>query len=144
MDDGFSLNMDVFYPASLSILWGPGNSFKTMCNSCMHISMNNFFIKFLKQRQREKKRSEYIPPLVIPQLPQSVSTYLPTSLSHSVPIVETNNQIAFFSSFAIFPPLYSFFFCLTLPILAFPPPPPSPPPVFSSLSFPLTSHFFLS
>lgn len=137
MDDGFSLNMDVFYPASLSILWGPGNSFKTMCNSCMHISMNNFFIKFLKQRQREKKGASTSLPQSF-QLPQSVSTYLPTSLSHSVPIVETNNQIAFFSSFAIFPPLYSFFFRLTLPSSSL------PPPVFSSLSFPLTSHFFLS
>lgn len=138
MDDAFSLNMDVFYPASLSILWGPGNSFKTMCNSCMHISMNNFFIKFLKQRQREKKGASTSLPQSFPSfLSQSVPTCLPPSVTQYLLLKRTIKLHSFF-------PLPSSFLPFILPILAFPPPPPSPPPIFSSLSFPLTSHFFLS
>lgn len=117
MDDGFSLNMDVFYPASLSILWGPGKSFKTMCNSCMHISMNNFFIKFLKQRQREKKRSEYIPFSVIPYsfLSQSVPTCLPPSVTQYLLLKRTIKLHSFLplpSSFLPF--ILSFFVSLFL------------------------------
>lgn len=116
MNDGFSLNMDVFYPASLSIIWGPGNSFKTMCNSCMHISMNNFFIKFLKQRQREKKGASTSLPQSFPSfLSQSVPTCLPPSVTQYLLLKRTIKLHSFLPLPSSFLPFILSFFVSLFP-----------------------------
>lgn len=132
MNDGFSLNMDVFYPASLSILWGPGNSFKTMCNSCMHISMNNFFIKFLKQRQREKKGASTSLPQSFPSfLSQSVPTCLPPSVTQYLLLKRTIKLHSFLPLPSSFLPFILSFFVSLFPFL------------HSLLHLPLPLQYFL-